>query len=324
MSTRVLVAARLSRSSDEASRIERDDEKARAWAEANGRQVAATVEDAGVSGSVSPFKRKGLGPWLDTEGVLIHDYDEIVASSVDRLGRNFRDMCALRDWAEDTHKGITVLDPPLHWPPAPDDVLTPIMWDLLARFAQWELQTITKRHRDARVKVRENGGYVGRPPFGFEVVGEKYSRTIQPIPNLTPAIRELVRRALRGDTLLSMAQWLDSEGICCPQLGKVANGKVVTGWSPTSVKSFLTNPVLKGKQVSKDGRVMHTHQGIMSVGEWNELQVAVQRGQKRDKGRKRMEERRRYSPARSSARSVEVPRTASDFQPSKGRYQEDD
>lgn len=286
MTTRVLVAARLSRTSGGPSRIERDDEAARAWAQANGRTVVATSEDPGVSGSVSPFKRKGLGPWL-TDSFLLTEYDEIVASSVDRLGRNFRDMCTLRDWCEDTGKRITVLEPPLHWPPATDDMLTPIIWDLLARFAEWELQTITKRHGAARAKVRENRAFIGKPPFGFEVVGERYNRTIQPIPELADTIRELIRRALRGDTLLALAHWLDSQGVAPRMAGKQSQGTTIS-WSPTSVKNVLTSPALKGDHVNKAKQVLHRHQALITPEEWTTLQEAMNRGHKRS-GRKRGE-----------------------------------
>jgi hypothetical protein len=236
---------------------------------------------------VSPFNRKGLGPWLAKDGSLIHDYDVIVASSVDRLGRNFRDMCTLRDWADDNEKSIVVLEPALHWPPATEDMVTPVVWDLLARFAEWELKTITKRQADARAKVRENRGFLGRPPFGFEVVGERYNRTIQPMPELADTLRELVRRSMRGDTLLSLCHWLDSEGIDCPRHGQIARGKLVDGWTPTTVRNILTNTALKGEQVNKDGKVMHRHAPLISVQEWDQLQSAMYSRTKHGGGRMR-------------------------------------
>ena len=86
-STRVLVAARLSRVTDQGqSRIERDDEAAEKWATGReGCTIVAVSKDAGVSGGTSPWKRPQLGPWL-TDPALIARYDEIVASSIDRLG----------------------------------------------------------------------------------------------------------------------------------------------------------------------------------------------------------------------------------------------
>ena len=63
-STRVLVAARLSRVTEQGqSRIERDDQAAEKWATGrDGCTIVAVSKDAGVSGAVSPWKRKRLGP----------------------------------------------------------------------------------------------------------------------------------------------------------------------------------------------------------------------------------------------------------------------
>src|ERR1022692_3417658 len=100
--TRVLVAARLSRGvgEDEKSRIDRDDEEAEKWAaDREGTEIVAVSKDPNVSGSVPPWKRPSLGPWL-RDANLVKGYDEIVASAIDRLGRNARDLHDLRRWAE--------------------------------------------------------------------------------------------------------------------------------------------------------------------------------------------------------------------------------
>ena len=180
ISNRALIAARLSRGGgSEESRIERDDEAASAWAARAGFEVIATSEDRSVSGGVSPFKRPGLGPWL-TEPERLAQYDVLVASSVDRLGRSAADLFRLREWAESNGKSIQVLSPSLTWPPARDDIAGPIVWAVPARVAEPELRIITKRHADARAVVRQNGAFAGKPPWGFEPVGERYKRPTTP------------------------------------------------------------------------------------------------------------------------------------------------
>ncbi|HUJ64664.1 MAG TPA: recombinase family protein, partial [Acidimicrobiales bacterium] len=264
---RVLIAARLSRVSQKGrTRIERDDEKAQKWAAGEGdRIVVATSEDAGVSGATDPFKRDGLGPYL-TDPTKLVTYDEIVASSLDRLSRNAADLFQLRAWAEKTGKQITILSPPLRWPPDSDDYGSRIVWVVLEQLAEIELRTIKKRYADQRRDLLERGSFIGRPPFGFTVVGEKGNKSLVPDPVLVPYLHGMVDRAIRGDTLLSIAKWLDSEGIEPVQGGT---------WHPKSVSQVLRNPALKGRRLDAKGKVQLKYEGIMSAAEWADLQAAL-------------------------------------------------
>lgn len=263
----MLVAARLSRVTEKGkTRIERDDEQAQKWAIAQGdREVVATAEDPGVSGATDPFKRPGLGPYL-TDPALLATYDEVVASTLDRLGRNARDLARLRDWAEDNNKRITILSPLMHWPPDPDDFASPIIWDVLGRVAEMELRIITKRYADQRRDLLERGSLIGKAPWGFEIVGEKGNKTLLPDPALLPYLKGMVERALRGDTLLSICRWLDGEG---------AKPVASATWHPKSVSQILRQPALKGRRLDAKGRVIGKHDGVMSAAEWNKLQAAL-------------------------------------------------
>ena len=280
---RALVAARLSRTvkgGEGRSRIERDDESAQKWAEANGRVIVAVSEDAGVSGGTDPFKRPGLGKFL-TDPVKRAQYDEIVASTLDRLGRNARDLAELRNWAEDHEKIITILSPNLHWPPAPDDFASPIIWDVLARVAEMELRIITKRYADQRRDLTERGALVGKPPFGFVVQGERGNKTIIPNPALLPVMLEMVQRAKSGDTLLSICQWLDRMNVRPAQADRPTrrqNASALTDptkWHPKVLSQWLRNPALKGRRLDAKGRVVMKHEGILSVEDWNALQAVL-------------------------------------------------
>ena len=190
------------------------------------------------------------------------------ASSVDRLGRSAADLFRLREWAEVQGKSIRILSPDLSWPPAADDFSGPIVWDVLARVAELELRLITKRQADARAVLRENGAFFGKPPFGFEVVGERYNKRLQPRADLAPILRQMVVRALRGDTYTSIAEWLDESGV------STVHGKP---WSQTSVRTVLANPALKGRVLNADGEVTHRFDGPMNAAGWARLQASLDR-----------------------------------------------
>ncbi len=267
-STRVLVAARLSRVTEQGqSRIERDDQAAEKWATGrDGSTIVAVSKDAGVSGAVSPWKRPSLGKWL-TDPALMATYDEIVASSIDRLGRSARDLHDLRAWAEDHGKTIRILSPQLVWPPDPDDFSGPIVWDVLSRVAEIELRLIKKRVAEQRATLRDAGALVGKPPFGYVVTGEKGGKSLVLDPALVPVLRGMIDRALAGDSFLSICRWLDEEGVPTPRGDK---------WSPKSVTNALRNPALKGRRYEGDPpKVVLKFDGLLTSTQFDTLQFAL-------------------------------------------------
>jgi len=265
VTTRVLVAARLSRiNNGEQGRIDRDDADARAWAESRSDvEIVAVSEDAGVSGATSPFKRPSLGHWLTDPGALAQ-YDEIVASSIDRLGRSARDLQELRHWAEDNGKTIRILTPELVWP-LPEGVAGAtgrIIWEVLGALSQIERELIKERYANQRNALLDKGAFVGKPPWGYIVVGDKFNKSLEPDPALKPYLRGMVERAMHGDTYLSICRWLDGEGV------PSASGEP---WSPSSVASVLHNPALMGRR-REGGKLVMKFDSLLSAPEFAALQ----------------------------------------------------
>ena len=276
-SSKVLVVTRLSRiTDDDQNRTDRDSEDASQWAAREGFEVVHVTRDEGVSGSIPPWDRPELGPYL-TDLEKVASYDVIWASSIDRLARSVRDLHDLKRWAEDHGKTVHVHKPELMWP-APEGLAGMgyrVLWDVLAELAELELTMTKERQANARVKVSANSGFIGKPPFGFRVTGERYARVLELDPVLEPYLRGMVERALRGDTLSSIGKWLDSEGIR-PTTKSTRKRRTNDGWHHASVTKVLRSPALKGRRMSEDGRtVLHKHEGIMTPAEWNELQQAL-------------------------------------------------
>ena len=142
-------------------------------------EVVATSVDAGVSGATSPWRRPGLGKWL-TDPALIAQYDEIVASSLDRLSRSTRDLAELRVWAEEHNKRLRILSPPLVWPGEPGDFSSGMVWSVLGELAQIERQTVSKRYRDLQSHLKDKGSLAGRPPWGFSLSATNTARPSSP------------------------------------------------------------------------------------------------------------------------------------------------
>ena len=116
--------------------------------------------------------------------------------------------------------------------------------------------------------IKANGGFIGKPPWGFQLVGPKYGRRIEPDPALRVFLRGMIDMALDDEPFTAIAAWLDAEG--APTATKAAS------WSPVSVRQILKNTCLKGLYVNGTYRL--TFDSLLSAGEYNELQRHVERG----------------------------------------------
>lgn len=172
--------------------------------------VIATVADTDESGSVSPADRPGLGPWL-TDPARLARYDTLIATDLDRLGRSACDLTWLRDWAVGNGKRIIVLGPPLQWPPEPG-APAPVIWDILERIAENEVQVIAKRSRQ-KMLVRENGAVVGKPPFGSRGVPDNGQIRLEPDPAAVAVVKDAIHRYLDGWSIIRICEWLDGQGV---------------------------------------------------------------------------------------------------------------
>jgi hypothetical protein len=138
--------------------------------------------------------------------------------------------------------------------------------------AEWERETGKQKSAAARETVSERGGFIGKPPWGYELVGERYERKLRPVPSLVDVQREMVARALAGDPYSTIGYWLDEQGVEPAQGGR---------WTAVSVANALRQPALKGQSIGADGKVAHKFDGILTATEWRRLQVALDARPKR-------------------------------------------
>ena len=115
--------------------------------------------------------------------------------------------------------------------------------------AEIELETIRERIEAGVDKVEANGAFVGKPGFGFEVVGEKYDKTLATGPALEPVLRDMIRLALSGKGFAEIARWLNEAGVLPPQAGKARKGCWDGVWSVVRCERG-TDPALDGSEGS--------------------------------------------------------------------------
>lgn len=68
--------------------------------------------------------------------------------------------------------------------------------------------------------------YNGNAPWGFEIVGPKYGKTLEPTALAREYIPQIFDRCIAGDSLRTIAAWLDSENVPTARGGKWNEGSV--------------------------------------------------------------------------------------------------
>lgn len=272
---RLVLAARLSQlARGGETGIDTQDEDGRDWAIRNGHTIVAVAADD-ISGRVSPFNRKNLGPWLtDPQRMLM--FDGILVSKIDRLTRK-RDW-DIRQWAEKHHKKILVVNPELQWPPAPGDTVTPIIWDNLVNMAAGEWTATSQRYRRMLKYKREQGHFAGKRPYGYRIVCSeqcgKYGKAcehpkmLEQDPVTSAIVRGMANRYLDGESFQKIADWLTATSVPPPQTGGRTRAEV--RWSAQTVRNILRNPAISGR-VKVGGHTVYRVEPIIPIDQFNKI-----------------------------------------------------
>lgn len=275
---RLLGVTRLSDLTDETTSPERQKSRITIYSDLQGHEVVGWAEDLDVSGSVSPFQRPALGPWLARPD----DWDGLIVAKYDRLTRSLLDFLVLYKWLAEHGKTLIWIDPPL-------DFSTPFgkaMANVLITFAELELAVISQRIREAWHSLREAGKWPGGTiPFGrIPVKAEPNGWRLAPDPEYAPIVIEMAHRYLAGDSFHMLARWLN--GACIPSsrdAQRQRKGKPVKdkGWTPATVKKVLASPSLIGHVLS-NGEPLRDREGLivsidplLRLEDYERLQTAI-------------------------------------------------
>jgi len=263
---RLVLAARLSQlTRGGETGIDTQDEDARDWALRTGHTIVGVCADD-ISGTVSPFKRKNLGPWL-TDPNRMAMYDGILITKIDRLTRE-RDW-GIRQWAERNGKKILCVSPELAWPPELGDTTTAMQWDLLVNIAASEWTNTSQRYKRMLKAKRDQGFFTGSKPYGYQIEAVDGGKILTPDPVTAPIVRGMAKRYLDGQSFNAIAAWLTASAIPGPYKG--GRTKPGFGWSGQTVKNILTSPVIVGR-IQVKGQTVHRAEPLISADEYQRIQ----------------------------------------------------
>jgi DNA invertase Pin-like site-specific DNA recombinase len=130
---------------------------------------------------------------------------------------------------------------------------------------------------------RGNGkGLLGRAPFGYEIQGDKYFKYLAPTPLGLKYVPEMFNRIIAGDSLATVAKWLNSENVSTGcTYRKKKTGELTKGWTASTVRQIIRNTVYKGQMRDSNHDVVGTCDAIVTSA------VFRQAGERLDKGPKR-------------------------------------
>lgn len=148
------------------------------------------------------------------------------------------------------------------------------MSDIMLALAATKDKLESKRKAERTIMVQERirmaGAFVGKPPFGYSVGGEKYARKLVPNEAGRRLVPEIYQRCIDGQSLDTIGAWLEEQ----------------TGftWYPRRVSGTIKNPVYRGVQEADDGRPVHRCEALVDAAVWKQANEALSAHPKRGPG----------------------------------------
>jgi DNA invertase Pin-like site-specific DNA recombinase len=159
--------------------VENQRRELEAVASRHGWTVAATFEDAGISGAKGRDARPGLDALMKV--VARREVDIVAAWSVDRLGRSLQDLVALLGEIHAKHVDLYLHQQGI-------DTTTPAgkaLFQMMGVFAEFEREMIRERVKSGLARAVESGTKSGNP------IGR---------PRTSPKVEAAIRAARAADT----------------------------------------------------------------------------------------------------------------------------
>jgi site-specific DNA recombinase len=260
----LLATRRLSRDNEDTSNSpDKQWNKLAAAARAYGGHIIGCADDWETSGATDPYTRPNLGPWLRDE---MGPFDGVVASAVDRLGRN--QPCVLATGYALFGQGKVLLtsghDGPWNLRNRSDQIL----FSMQSLSAEMELWAIQDRITDTKVNNRAAGIVSGKNSYGYIYVrvNPKIVDHVSIDDVAHEILLEMADRIMTCDvndpiTVFTECRRLSLAGVLCPSDHRaVMYGREPKRipWDPRSTREILVSQATLGY-------LMHKKQPVLSV-----------------------------------------------------------
>jgi DNA invertase Pin-like site-specific DNA recombinase len=248
-----------------------------AWAKSKGHRIIGESLDLDVSGrKVAAWDRPDLGAWLRDRS---DEFDGIIVDSLDRAGRDVEAFLNFQSrYLAPLGKSLHVVNPDI-------DLATPegqmVAINLMA-VAQFQADQLAAKMRDVNANVRGKGQTAGGPvPYGYVVVKlatPGYGYAIDPLDAWI--VRKMADKYLAGNSMRSVAHWLNGCGIPSPRGAR---------WGTETVEHILSSPTTAGIATKDYEPLLNASggmvtlrdasgqpiKGIVSVAEWQAIRQLI-------------------------------------------------
>lgn len=275
----LLGVLRLSQEREPSTSPARQREHIQRYAETHGHRVVGWAEDLGVSGSVDPWERPELGPWLRGER---ESFDVLCSWRIDRMTRRVIHFARLLEWASEHGKSVVSASEGF-------DLATPmgrLFAHIVAALAEGELEAIRERQRDAYAHIISTGRHRGgHAPFGYVAVAATAPAkgyVLDVDPESSALVREWASRVIGGESLNALVSELNAAGVLTPvDRQRVRSGKEPRRgkWRVGVLSKLLRSDTLRGYMdppvIGEDGIRLRRAPAVLDDSTWGDLQAEL-------------------------------------------------
>lgn len=201
-----------------------------------GWNVRGTFKDEAKSGRTVHRRSGYLAMMAAAEAGPV---DVIVATSLDRIGRNARELHDARDRLSDVDAVIYTLD---------RGVMNRLEFAMYAEMAQIESEKIADRTGRGQRAAAARGKVMGDVPYGYRKVTDEGGSRVEIDPLTAPIVLRVNRDYAAGLSPVKIATALTREGIPTPEGLEVWSPNTILG-TRRSGNGLLRNPMFVGKIV---------------------------------------------------------------------------
>lgn len=139
-----------------------------------------------------------------------------------------------------------------------------ISYAIMAEVANAESETKSDRIKAKHRNLKDKGSYVGKPPWGYEIVKVDGIKTLEPTAEGREWIPAIYRMAINGESRINIVRTLKAANL------KTKNGS--TEWTQQSVSVIINNPAYMGMPRNNDTVDI---EALVSPSEWQEATYAL-------------------------------------------------
>lgn len=144
--------------------------------------------------------------------------------------------------------------------------MSDVMLALAATKDKQYSQDLSDAIRAAQERIRSNNGVVTCLPWGYHLVGDKYSKVGVPTDECREYWPKVLGRCIAGDSCRTIATWLDSEAVRPTKGGN---------WNEDVIRRLIRNPTYCGRRLGGNDAPLLTLEAVVSVAVWVKANEAL-------------------------------------------------